>query len=131
VNRPLNIQDEKRDFRNQEILLFEREQYLRKAIFLCLQELGINVIEAVDIDQARRVIEIKKPDIFILDLGFPIGEESSLIETFRAECGDNKPVIVTTIDRPADLWRKKYLPDTILYKPFDVRYLVKRVRMIL
>jgi hypothetical protein len=64
----------------------------------------------------------------VLDLRYPIGKESDLIEIFRHRGGEEKHVIVTTTDRPEDRWRKKYKPDTILYKPFDVRYLVKKIQ---
>lgn len=69
------------------ILLFEREHDLRKAIVLSMLQMDMPVIEASTVEQARIFINDQPSDetlkALILDLDFPEGKSSSLIELFR------------------------------------------------
>jgi hypothetical protein len=36
-------------------------------------------------------------------------------------------VVLTVLERPNSTWIKKQQPDVVIYKPFDVRYLERRM----
>ena len=119
------------------ILLLEREHDLRKAIALSMLQMDMHVTEASTIEQARNYIQEQLPDtaddfsrkVFILDLDFPDGKSSELINLFRQKNdGQQAIVLVITAERPMDTWRTIYKPDAILYKPLDVRYLIKKLK---
>jgi DNA-binding response OmpR family regulator len=112
------------------ILLLEGERRLRKAIVMSLKQLDIEIEEAPDAREARVLLEENPaPDILIVDLDFPEGKNSELIDLFRQKDGSEKKIVlVTTTERPKDKWRQSYHPDMILYKPFDIRYLIRRIR---
>jgi DNA-binding response OmpR family regulator len=112
------------------ILLLEGERRLRKAIVMSLKQLDIEIEDAPDARQARALLEEEpSPDILIVDLDFPEGKNSELIDLFRQKDGNEKKIVlVTTTERPKDKWRQSYHPDMILYKPFDIRYLIRRIR---
>ena len=119
------------------ILLFEREHALRKAIALSMVQMDMKVIEASTIEQARSYIQERSSEptdypsrsVFILDLDFLDKKASDLIHLFRQKNNTQQTVVlVITAERPMDTWRTTYTPDAILYKPLDVRYLIKKLQ---
>jgi len=111
------------------ILLFEQDQDLRKAIVMSMLQMDMHVIETSTLEQARTYLKEWTPRVLILDLDFPEGKSSELIHLFRQKNdGDQAVVLVITGERPKDNWRSTYKPDLILYKPLDVRYLIKKLQ---
>jgi DNA-binding response OmpR family regulator len=89
----------------------------------------MHVIEASTVEQARTYLMERPPKVFILDLDYPEGKSSELIHIFREQSdGDQAVVLVITGERPKDNWRSQFKPDLILYKPLDVRYLIKKLK---
>jgi DNA-binding NtrC family response regulator len=111
------------------ILLFEQEQDLRKAIVMSMLQLDMHVIESSTLEEARSHLQELTPKVLILDLDFPEAKSSELIDLFRQKNdGDEAVVLVITGERPKDNWRSTYKPDLILYKPLDIRYLIKKLQ---
>lgn len=108
------------------VLLFETETSLRKVVAASLKQLGLRIVEAEDAETARRKLEAEQPDLFVLELDHPSGENGSLIDAYRRQ-SDDGAVLLTTTERPSELWRQRYQPEAIVYKPFDVRYLCQRI----
>jgi DNA-binding response OmpR family regulator len=114
------------------VLLVENERSLRRVITVSLQELGLRVFEAPDINCARDLLKTERPDLLITELDFPFGRNGELIELFRKQKGEYRgSVLVTTTQRFDDDWRRKYRPDVTLFKPFDIRLLCKSVSRLL
>ena len=109
------------------VLLLETESSLRRVVAASLQQLGLRIIEAEDADTARAHLQDKAPDLFVMELDHPSGDHGALIDAYR-EQSDNGAVVLTTTERPKDDWRQRYQPEAVVYKPFDVRYLSRRVR---
>lgn len=111
------------------ILLIESDPDLRKVITLSLRQEGFDILEVSEIAQAYDFMRDRPPEILILELDFPHGNNGALIEAYR---GTDNPttgrVVLTTTIRPGDAWRKKYQPDAVIYKPFDVRQLCDLVK---
>jgi two-component system KDP operon response regulator KdpE len=116
------------DTKNATVLLLEQEDSLRRVIVLTLKQLGIDVLEASDENSARKCLERKTPDLFIINLDSPTGKKGQLIKLFREKSGDEQgAVLLTTTQRPEDKWRQRFRPDVVIYKPFDIRYLMRRI----
>jgi DNA-binding response OmpR family regulator len=110
------------------VLLLESEPGLRRVVSLSLRQRGYEVLEAADSEAANELLEVDKPDLLILELDHPHGENGRLIEQYRENNeGAEGAVLLTTTHRPEESWRFRYQPDAVLYKPFDIRHLCRRV----
>lgn len=112
------------------VLLLETEPSLRKVVAASLQQSGLEIIEVGDADEARRQLEQAPPQVFVVELDHPEGENGKLIETYRQNIDDGA-VVLTTTERPKDDWRQRYQPEAVVYKPFDIRVLAKSIRNLL
>jgi DNA-binding response OmpR family regulator len=112
------------------VLLLESEPSLRKVVAASLKQTGLRIIEAEDADSARMRLEEESPDLFVLELDHPAGEHGALIDAFRQQC-DEGAVVLTTTERPREGWRHRYQPEAIVYKPYDVRLLSRRIRRLI
>lgn len=113
------------------ILLIESDPDLRRVITLSLQQKGFRIPEVVDVAQAYEFLKKKTPDLLVLELDIPHGNNGELIDAYRKcleQDTENGKVILTTTLRPGDSWRKRYQPDAVIYKPFDVRRLCDLVK---
>ncbi len=110
------------------VLLFERDPGLRKSIAVTLMQAGIQVHEAHDAASARSILETAAPDMFLVEHHSASRTAGQLIEFFRRRgLGKGRAVLVTTTRRVEDSWRRQFRPDVVLYKPFDIRYLCRRI----
>jgi DNA-binding response OmpR family regulator len=114
------------------ILLYERDPGLRKSITLTLKHQGVEVRVARDEADVRQILENESPDLFVVDHDSSIGNSGELIEMFRMKSKSaHRAVLVTATQRVNDNWRKQYQPDMVLYKPFDIRFLYRRIKALL
>lgn len=113
------------------ILLIETNPDLRRVISLSLQQQGFRILEVIDVAQAYEILKKKSPELLILELDIPNGNNGALIEAYRRcleqDTGNGKVILTTTL-RPGDAWRRRYKPDAVIYKPFDVRRLCDLVK---
>ncbi len=109
------------------VLLFESETSLRKVMAASLEQQGYDIIQAANADAARSHLRRDTPDLFVLELDHPAGDNGELIETYRNQSRAGA-VVLTTTERPDDGWRSRYRPEAVVYKPFDMRFLCRQVR---
>jgi DNA-binding response OmpR family regulator len=117
---------------HESILLVESDLDLRRVMTLSLQQVGFKVFDTSNMSNAYQTLNDVTPEILILELDIPHGNNGALIETYRKYCEQDPgkgTVILTTTLRPADAWRNRYQPDSVIYKPFDVRGLCDLVRI--
>jgi DNA-binding response OmpR family regulator len=111
------------------ILLLEGDADLRNIITLTFLQQGMTVYAAPDPIKARSILEKENPDLFILELDNSEGNNGELIDLYRQN--KNKEarctVLLLTTQRPSDVWRNRFQPDLVIYKPFDIRLLFLRV----
>jgi DNA-binding response OmpR family regulator len=112
------------------VLLLETEPSLRRVVAASLQQSGLEIIEAGNADEARRQLEQAPPEVFVMELDHPEGENGQLIDAYRRNIDDGA-VVLTTTERPKDNWRQRYQPEAVVYKPFDIRVLAKSIRSLL
>jgi DNA-binding response OmpR family regulator len=111
------------------ILLVEPDHQLRRVIAASLEQKGLRVLQASDTRFALSLLEREDPELLILDLR-PSASTDRLVEVYlddELENDKNRPILITTLDRPDAQWLQEVKPDAVIYKPFDVRYLYRRV----
>lgn len=112
--------------KNHSVLVVERELALRNAMLISLVGLGLDARQAGSGEDAARILDHFTPDVLIVDFDYPEGRNARLIETYRQRLGEcAQPVIVTTTQRLTESWRRMCEPISVLYKPFDIRLLIK------
>jgi len=113
------------------VLVVDDDAQTRNAMTAGLRREGFLVCEASDVARARRVISKNRPDIVVLDLGLPDGDGLELLRTLRTT--DNLPVVVCS-GRTGESDKLSGLEqgaDDYITKPFSVRELAMRVRVVL
>lgn len=113
------------------VLVVDDDPTARNAVSAGLRREGFLVCEASDVSRARKVISKNRPDIVVLDLGLPDGDGLDLLTALRTT--DNLPVVVCS-GRDGEQDRLNGLElgaDDYITKPFSVRELSMRVRVVL
>ena len=114
------------------VVVVEDDPAIADLVELYLRRAGHRVYQAPDAEAGLRVVEDRRPDLVILDLGLPGGRDGlDVCRELRA--GSSVPIIVLTarddeIDRVLGL---ELGADDYVTKPFSPRELVARVRAIL
>jgi DNA-binding response OmpR family regulator len=112
----------------QRILLLERDPGLRKSIALSFQQNGIQVLEARNPAEAFEILRREILTLLILDRD-SAPHCGPLIQAFRDKAAPQAGnVLLMAMERLEDGWRQQYRPDAVIYKPFDIRYLYRRVK---
>lgn len=110
------------------ILLIENDPELRKVMKISLEQCGMRVTAVSKSFNVLKVLEDDIPDFFLVDFDFPGADPGKLIQVFRELKKDSRGfAMVTTTSRPDDNWRRRYQPDAVIYKPFDLRHLQRRI----
>jgi DNA-binding response OmpR family regulator len=111
------------------LLLVESDAELRRAVILCLRENGWRILPAMNPEDACRILTQETPEILMMDMDPPADRQGLLIEKFREGRADGRrgSVLIATEQRLEDGWRHKYHPDAVIFKPFDIRYLSRRI----
>jgi DNA-binding response OmpR family regulator len=111
------------------VLLVERDKDLRRVISASLAQMDVDVLEARDDKEARQILKKDHVKILIVEHDWKHSKNTNVIETYREQMkGETGTVLVTTKDRLNDGWREQQNPLTVLYKPFDVRYLCRLIK---
>jgi DNA-binding response OmpR family regulator len=107
----------------------EHDAALRKAIGLCLQEDGWRILAASDATEACRVLERETPEVLVLNAGPSPDRRGAAVASFRErrEPGRRGFVVVTADQHLEEAWRREYRPDAVVFKPFDIRHLARRI----
>jgi DNA-binding response OmpR family regulator len=114
------------------LLLLERDPGLRKSVKLTLEQDGLDVWDAQDEVDAQTVLERRSPDMIVLDHENMAEHLGELIVLYRENrTAEEGIVLITTARRIEDSWRVQYEPDLVIYKPFDVRFLCRRIKSLI
>jgi CheY-like chemotaxis protein len=129
-NNPANAPNEDYD-QPQSVLLVEPDSDLRRVIAASLENRGWHVLQASSQQSARRLMAHARPEVLITELSAAAdsqADNANLIDVFRQRAPEEHYVLVTTSHRPPRAWREANQPDGVVYKPFDVRHLCRRVQ---
>ncbi len=113
------------------VLVVEDDKEIRALVKSSLEVEGFEVLTAVSIGEAQRMISNAKPELIILDLGLPDGDGVELVHSVRKE--RNLPIIIISA-RDQEAQKIRLLDagaDDYLSKPFGVQELLARIRVAL
>jgi DNA-binding response OmpR family regulator len=123
----MEIDKENLDSKSQ-VLIIEHDPALRKIMEISLEQVGISVEAISGYANALEIMQQVAPEVFILDIDLSDGIPEKLIAAYREyPNGKNGTVMISTANRLEDKWRREYRPDSVIYKPFDMRYLVRKI----
>jgi DNA-binding response OmpR family regulator len=110
------------------VIVIEDDERIRFALEQALRARGYGVGTAADGRSGHRLVESRRPDVILLDLGLPDIDGIDLLLELRTLCA--VPIIVTTArDQDADIIRALETgADDYLVKPFSVDHLQARIR---
>lgn len=113
------------------VLVVEDDTKTRELLLAALRAEGFLCSEAGDTERARTIIKKARPDLVILDLGFPGGDGLDFLRELRLE--DDIPVIVCTgrAEENDKLIGLEIGADDYITKPFSPKELVMRSKTIL
>jgi DNA-binding response OmpR family regulator len=110
------------------VLITECHPELRKILEVSLSHAGMKVKAVSMPKNTLQILQEDQPDVFVVD--FDLGKKNAekLIAAYRHnQKNNNGIVLVSTPNRLEDGWRKKIKPDSVIYKPFDIRYLIRLI----
>jgi two-component system phosphate regulon response regulator PhoB len=115
------------------VLLIEDEQPIRDMIRFALSREGIDMVEAGDVDTARRVLSSCLPDLILLDWMLPEISGIKFLKEIRKKSELAKiPVIMLTAkaDEEDKIVGLEAGADDYVTKPFSPKELVARIRAV-
>jgi two-component system phosphate regulon response regulator PhoB len=115
------------------VLLIEDEQPIRDMIRFALSREGIDMVEAADVDSARRVLSSCLPDLILLDWMLPEISGIKFLREIRKKQELAKiPVIMLTAkaDEEDKIVGLEAGADDYVTKPFSPKELVARIRAV-
>lgn len=115
------------------VLLIEDEQPIRDMIRFALSREGIDMVEAADVDSARRVLSSCLPDLILLDWMLPEISGIKFLKEIRKKQELAKiPVIMLTAkaDEEDKIVGLEAGADDYVTKPFSPKELVARIRAV-
>jgi two-component system response regulator PrrA len=123
----MEIDKENLDSKSQ-VLIIEHDPALRKIMEISLEQAGVSVEAISGYADALEILQQEPPEVFILDIDLHDGDPGRLISAYREHPnGRHGTVMVATADRLKDAWRREHRPDSVIYKPFDIRYLIQKI----
>lgn len=110
-------------------MVIEDDNDIRKYINTLLLDIGYSVVEAPDGVKALDLVESRRPDLVILDLGLPKLSGESVMTEIRKKFPDLPVIILTAKDDVTDIVKGLNLgADDYITKPFKGEELIARIK---
>ncbi|OGG15476.1 hypothetical protein A3D77_06525 [Candidatus Gottesmanbacteria bacterium RIFCSPHIGHO2_02_FULL_39_11] len=111
------------------ILIIEDDTDLRKYLIRTLIDTGFSVVDIADGVKALEIIEVKKPDLILLDLGLPKLDGESICREIKRNYPQIPVLILTGRNHTSDIVRGLNVgADDYITKPFKEEELIARIR---
>ncbi len=113
------------------ILLIDDDALMRRSLSYNLQQAGFDVESAASAEEGLSRIDLKRPDIVLLDINLPGMDGLDALKRIRVEMG--LPVIFVTARRREldEILGLELGADDYITKPFDFDVLLARVKAVL
>ncbi|HYD87796.1 MAG TPA: PAS domain S-box protein [Vitreimonas sp.] len=114
------------------VLVVEDDPQVRMLVFEVLSELGYNVLEADDARQALAILDRRRVDLLVSDVGLPGLNGRQLAEMARARAPRLKVLFMTGYAEHAQV-RSSFLDDgmELITKPFEIEELGAKIREVM
>ncbi len=106
------------------ILIVEDDPQLCKLMVHSIENLGIPVLTSDKADEAIEIYQQETPDLIILDME---GETPHMNIADAISDQNQSEIVLLRSTRLDDELRSKLQPTEVIYKPFDTRYLCRRI----
>ena len=106
------------------ILIVEDDPQLCKLMVHSIENLGIPVLTSDKADEAIEIYQQETPDLVILDME---GETPHMNIADAISDQNQSEIVLLRSTRLDDELRSKLQPTEVIYKPFDTRYLCRRI----
>lgn len=111
------------------IMIIEDDDEIRKYINKMLLDHAYSVVESPDGIKALDLVESRRPDLIILDLGLPKLSGETVLSEIRKKYPDLPVVILTAKDDVSDVVKGfKLGADDYITKPFKSEELIARIK---
>jgi two-component system cell cycle sensor histidine kinase/response regulator CckA len=115
---------------NHTLLVVDDDGVLVRAMRGLLERFGYEVIEAGDVPEALAAIEIRRPDLLVMDLVLPTMDGRDGAKLIRARC-PGLPVLFISGYSTEEWFRMGNPGEAFLRKPFSVEELLGAVERVL
>ena len=109
------------------IMIVEDDQDNRELLVECLELENYNVIAFENGQKALANLELKIPDILLMDLCFPLNSAEDFVREFRLKTGQGIPIIVLSAKPDIKKVAAKIKAFSYLPKPYDLYLLYSEV----
>ena len=114
---------------NRRVLVIEDDNDIRRLITESLRSVGLDVVSAIDANQALRTALARKPAAIVLDIGLPDADGTQFVARWRERRPDANDVPIVVVSGRADRREIASLLGAayVCGKPFEVDELVGEV----
>lgn len=112
------------DSNENQILIIEEDPMLGKVLVHSLENLGMDVSKTSEPELAMSLIEKKPPSLVIADIQ-DLNSSMDLLDEIGNQ--DQTELILLRSERLEDKLRSRLKPSEVIYKPFDTRFVCRRV----
>ncbi len=112
----------------QPILVVEDDETILISIVTLLEDEGFEVVTANNGKEAIDWLGEGVPSLVLLDMKMPVMDGWAFAEIYRTRPGPKAPLVVMTAARDATNWAMDVGADDYIAKPFDLDYLLDKVR---
>ena len=119
------------------VLVVDDEDRMRKLVCITLRNHGYEVSEAGDAEEALRMMGRSLPDAIVLDGMLPNKTGFELCADLKEDPGTREiPILLISgitrgVPGSNETWKKKFLTDDYISKPFILKDLVDRVERLI
>ncbi len=116
------------------VLVVDDDEAVRQICVEVLSNAGFEVASAATLEQARRAIRERRPDVMLLDVVLPDGEGFTFLEELKAERAGSRLAVMFVSARTetsAKIRALKLGGEDYLTKPFDALELCARVESVM
>jgi two-component system KDP operon response regulator KdpE len=114
---------------NKRVLVIEDDNDIRRLITEALRGVGLDVVAAIDANQALRTALARKPAVVVLDIGLPDYDGTQFVARWRERRPDANEVPIVIVSARADRREIASLLGAayVCGKPFELDELVGEV----
>lgn len=115
----------------EKIMVIEDDEEMNQGICYMLKKEGFLAIPANTVMQAKELCKAKSPDLILLDINLPDGDGFAFIQ-WEKRTSDIPVIFLTARDLEEDALKGYELgAEDYIVKPFSLRVLMKKIRLIL
>lgn len=110
------------------VLVVEDDETILISIVTLLEDEGFAVVTANNGKEAIDWLGDGVPSVVLLDMKMPVMDGWAFAEIYRTRPGPKAPLVVMTAARDAKNWAADVGADDYIAKPFDLDYLLDKIR---